>query len=83
MRPARDGLALLASSSVVVRSSQIDIIVEFVASGLGAAFLPRMIAAECTHPHARHVSLSDPTTEWHIALICRGAIIYPMRQRLG
>ena len=57
--------------SVAARSSQIDFIVELAAAGLGIAFLPRMIAEQRSHPAVRHVTLVDPGTEWHIAMIWR------------
>lgn len=57
--------------SVAARSSQIDFIVELAAAGLGIAFLPRMIAERRSHPAVRHVTLVDPGTEWHIAMIWR------------
>ena len=57
--------------TVVARSSQIDFIVELAAAGLGVAFLPRMIADQRSHPSACHILLSEPETEWHIAMIWR------------
>ena len=46
-------------------------IVELVASGLGIAFLPRMITEQRSHGAVRHVHLAEPQTEWHIAMIWR------------
>jgi DNA-binding transcriptional LysR family regulator len=57
--------------TVVARSSQIDFIVELVATGLGIAFLPRMIAEQRSHYSVRTILLAEPQTEWHIAMIWR------------
>jgi DNA-binding transcriptional LysR family regulator len=57
--------------NIVARSSQIDFIVELVATGLGIAFLPRMIAEQRNHHSVRAILLAEPQTEWHIAMIWR------------
>ncbi|MFI5018331.1 MAG: LysR family transcriptional regulator, partial [Dongiales bacterium] len=56
---------------IAARSSQIDFIVELVATGLGIGFLPRMIAGQRRHPAVRQVLLAEPQTEWHMAMIWR------------
>lgn len=56
---------------VAARSSQIDFLVELSAGGLGAAFLPRMIAEHRSHPNVVRVLLDEPDTEWAIAMIWR------------
>jgi len=56
---------------VVARSSQIGFMVELVASGLGVAFLPRMIARERTQPAVRSVLVEDPATEWAMSMVWR------------
>ena len=56
---------------IAARSSQIDFIVELVATGLGIGFLPRMIAEQRRHPAVRQVLLAEPQTEWHMAMIWR------------
>lgn len=56
---------------IVARSSQIDFMVELVAAGLGAAFLPRMIAARRRNPAVRHVLLAEPGTQWNMAMVWR------------
>jgi DNA-binding transcriptional LysR family regulator len=57
--------------TLVARSSQIDFIVELAAAGLGIAFLPRMIAEQRKHSSVRCIPLSEPDTDWHIAMIWR------------
>jgi DNA-binding transcriptional LysR family regulator len=56
---------------IAARSSQIDFIVELVATGLGIGFLPRMIAEQRRHPAVRQLLLAEPQTEWHMAMIWR------------
>ena len=56
---------------IVTRSSQIDFIIELIASGLGIGFLPRLIARQRAHAGVRHVSIADPAMVWHIALLWR------------
>jgi DNA-binding transcriptional LysR family regulator len=56
---------------VVVRSGQIDFIVELVGAGLGVAFLPRIIAERRPNPRVRYVRLTEPGTAWHMAMIWR------------
>jgi DNA-binding transcriptional LysR family regulator len=57
--------------TLVARSSQIDFIVELAAAGLGIGFLPRMIAEQRKHSSLRRIPLSEPHTDWHIAMIWR------------
>ncbi len=57
--------------NIVARSSQIDFIVELAAAGLGAAFLPRMIAEQRKLPSVSRVLLVEPDTDWHIAMVWR------------
>jgi DNA-binding transcriptional LysR family regulator len=57
--------------TVVARSSQIDFMVALAATGMGAAFLPRMIAEQRKHPSVARVPLAEADTEWHIAMIWR------------
>ena len=56
---------------VVAQSSQIDFVVELVASGLGIAFLPRLIAEKRPHPLVRPVLLAEAKVDWHLAMIWR------------
>ncbi|MCP3460647.1 LysR family transcriptional regulator [Bradyrhizobium sp. CCGUVB23] len=56
---------------VVARSSQIDFIVELAATGMGAAFLPRMIAEQRKHLSIARVPLDEADMDWHIAMIWR------------
>ncbi len=53
------------------RSGQVDFIVALVAAGLGAAFLPRLIAEQRPHPGVRAVLLDEPELRWHMALVWR------------
>jgi DNA-binding transcriptional LysR family regulator len=57
--------------TLVARSSQIDFIVELAAAGLGIAFLPQMIAEQRKHSSVRRIPLSEPDTDWHIAMVWR------------
>ena len=57
--------------AVVARSSQIDFIIELAAADLGIGFMPRMIAEQRKHPLVKRVPLSEPHTNWHIAMIWR------------
>lgn len=57
--------------SVVARSSQIDFIIELVAAGLGAAFLPQMIVEERHRPGVASVLLAEAQTDWRLAMIWR------------
>lgn len=63
--------------NIVARSSQIDFILELAAAGLGVAFLPRMIVEQRSHLAAACVLLTEPQTEWHIALIWRRGAYLP------
>jgi len=56
---------------IVGRSSQIDFIVGLVASGLGIAFLPRLIMHQREHEGTRSIPIEDDGMVWHIALIWR------------
>jgi len=53
------------------RSGQITFIVALVASGLGCAFMPRLIAEQRPHPDVRLVPLDEAETHWHVALAWR------------
>jgi len=57
--------------TVAARSSQIDFVIELAAMGLGVAFLPRMIAEQRPHPSVFYAPLTDPQTQWHVAMIWR------------
>ncbi|WP_439373321.1 LysR family transcriptional regulator [Bradyrhizobium sp. DASA03120] len=56
---------------VVARSSPIDFVIELAAAGMGAAFLPRMIAEQRRHLSLAWVPLHEADTDWHIAMIWR------------
>jgi len=59
------------SPRIVAESSQVDFVIELVASRLGIAFLPRMIAEERHHPTTRRIPIVEPEIYWHLALIWR------------
>jgi DNA-binding transcriptional LysR family regulator len=57
--------------TLAAQSSQIDSIVELAAAGLGVGFLPRMIAEQGKHASVKRIPLSEPHTDWQIAMIWR------------
>jgi DNA-binding transcriptional LysR family regulator len=57
--------------TVLARSSQIDFIVELAAADLGVGFLPRMIAEQRKHRSVKRIPLTEPRTDWHMAIIWR------------
>jgi LysR substrate binding domain len=57
--------------ALAAQSSQIDFIVELAAAGLGIGFLPRMIADQRKHSSVKRIPLSEPNTDWNIAMIWR------------
>ncbi len=57
--------------TIAARSSQIDFIVALAATGMGAAFLPRMIAEQRKHLSVSRVPLAEANTDWNIAMIWR------------
>ncbi|WP_102224470.1 LysR family transcriptional regulator [Acidimangrovimonas sediminis] len=56
---------------VAVRSSQVDFIVELAASGLGVAFLPRLMTREQHRHLVAQVLLDHADTDWHMAMVWR------------
>ncbi|ARB93048.1 LysR family transcriptional regulator [Legionella longbeachae] len=56
---------------VVAQSSQIDFMLELVSSGLGVAFLPRMISAERSNPQIHSLFLDDDMLQWNMAMTWR------------
>lgn len=56
---------------VVAVSSQIDFMVKLVAAGMGTTFLPRMIALQRAGKAVRCVPLSEPGTDWVMAMVWR------------
>jgi DNA-binding transcriptional LysR family regulator len=57
--------------TVAARSSQVDFIVELVATGLGIAFLPQSMAEKRNHAFVRRILLDEPNTEWQLVMIWR------------
>jgi DNA-binding transcriptional LysR family regulator len=57
--------------TVAARSSQVDFIVELVATGLGVAFLPQSMAEKRNHPSVRRILLDEPNAEWQLVMIWR------------
>jgi DNA-binding transcriptional LysR family regulator len=63
---------------VAARSSQMDFILELVASGLGIAIMPRAPFHLRPPSVVRQVPLKEPGLEWRLAMIWRrGAVISP------
>ena len=56
---------------VAVRSSQIDFLVELAAAGVGVAFMPRMLARHARSARIRTLLLTEPDTEWRLAMVWR------------
>ncbi|MBK1613856.1 LysR family transcriptional regulator [Rubrivivax gelatinosus] len=56
---------------VVASTSQIEFMVELVAAGLGAGFLPRLMAQTRQRPGLRVLTLREPALSWHLALAWR------------
>lgn len=56
---------------VVAQSSQIDFMLELVASGLGVTFLPQMIAAERKNRQVHALILDDEGLQWTMAMTWR------------
>ena len=66
---------------ITAQSSQIDFIIDLVATKLGIALLPRMIAEQRPHPMTRRIAIDQPAIYWHIALIWRrGGYLSPAAQ---
>ena len=62
--------------TVATRSSQLDLILELVAAGIGIAFLPKMVAEQWRHPGSRSLLIVNPKIERHIAMTWRrGALL--------
>jgi DNA-binding transcriptional LysR family regulator len=57
--------------TVAARSSQVDFIIELVATGLGIAFLPQSMAEKRSHSSVRRVMFDEPDTEWQLVMIWR------------
>lgn len=63
---------------VAVRSSQIDFIAQLASTGLGVAFLPKLIAMQRADPAVALVPLHEPGVEWNMAMAWRrGAYLSP------
>lgn len=56
---------------IAAHSSQIDFMIELVSTGLGVAFLPRMIASQRRHPAVHPVLLHAPGAQWSMAMAWR------------
>jgi DNA-binding transcriptional LysR family regulator len=56
----------ISIGNIAAQSGQIDCIVELDASGLGVAFLPRMIAEQRKCRGVAQVLLAEPRTEWKL-----------------
>jgi DNA-binding transcriptional LysR family regulator len=60
--------------TIAVRSSQIDFVFELVASGVGVAFLPEVIAERRLHGAVRSVPLAAPACPWRLVLAWRPGV---------
>jgi DNA-binding transcriptional LysR family regulator len=56
---------------VAARSSQIDFMVELVAAGMGAAFLPRLLDRRGSRAGVVSLVLDEPDVDWRLALVWR------------
>lgn len=56
---------------IAVRSSQVDFIVELAAAGMGAAFLPRLMAEEQRRHGVGQALLDHADTDWNMAMVWR------------
>ena len=65
------------SPRIAAQSSQIDFMMELVSTGLGVAFLPRMIASQRSHPAVHSVLLDAPGTEWSMTMAWRRGAYLP------
>jgi DNA-binding transcriptional LysR family regulator len=59
---------------IAVRSSQLDFVFELVASGVGIAFLPKVIAEGRVHRAVRSVPLAGPAFQWRLVLAWRPGV---------
>ncbi|PZU07745.1 LysR family transcriptional regulator [Sphingomonas sp.] len=57
--------------TIAACSSQADFMVDLVGAGLGAAFLPLMVAQRTEHSAVRSIPLNEPNCEWVMAMIWR------------
>jgi len=53
---------------VAARSSQVDFLIELAASGVGVAFVPRMLADLVQTARVRAPLLTEPETEWRLGM---------------
>lgn len=67
--------------TIAARSSQINFIVELVYAGLGAGFLPRLIARQRVRPGVKHITVMKPTLSWDMAWIWRRGAYLPHAAR--
>jgi len=56
---------------VAARSSQVDFLIELAASGVGVAFIPRMLAEQVPNARVRALLLTEPETEWRLGMLWR------------
>lgn len=59
------------SPEIAARGGQIEFLIELAAQGVGAVFLPRMIAEERARAGVAHATVADAGTEWHMAMMWR------------
>lgn len=73
----RNGFEPLVSA----QSGQVDFIEQLVASGMGIAFLPRMIADQRSQALVRAITLAEPGMDYHIAMVWRRGTYIPHAAR--
>lgn len=56
---------------VAARSSQVDFLIELAASGVGVAFVPRMLAEQARSARVSALLLTEPGTEWRLTMLWR------------
>jgi len=66
---------------VTAQSGQVDFIEQLVASGMGIAFLPRMIADQRSQALVRAITLAEPGMDYHIAMVWRRGTYIPHAAR--
>ena len=57
--------------SITARSSQMNFIIELVASGMGVALIPKLIVDQRAHPGVKAIRIVNPSLVWDMALIWR------------
>jgi len=56
---------------IAARSSQVDFLIQLAASGVGVAFIPRMLVEHAPGARIRALLLTDPDMEWRLTMVWR------------